>query len=76
MPLQTIAAFLDHGAVARTIEAGLDAAQADLRRIEELGISLSDVTDELINEGVATFDESFDELLTTIRGASTAGAHA
>lgn len=76
MPLPTIEAFLDHGEVARTIDLGLDAAQADLRHIEELGISLSYVTDELINEGVATFDESFDELLTTIRDASTADAHA
>lgn len=72
MPLPTIEAFLDHGEVSRTIDAGLDAARADLRRIGELGISLSDVTGDLINEGVATFAESFDELLEAIRGAGTA----
>jgi len=66
LPSETIAAFLDHGAVARTLDAGLDEAHATLQALEQLGISMQLVTDELIAEGVASFARSFDELLAAI----------
>ncbi|HLE59462.1 MAG TPA: transaldolase, partial [Candidatus Limnocylindria bacterium] len=66
LPSETIAAFLDHGAVARTLDAGLDQAHATLQALEQQGISMQLVTDELIAEGVASFGRSFDELLAAI----------
>jgi transaldolase len=66
MPLDTIEAFLDHGRLARTLDAGMDDARDALRRIEAQGISMRTVTDELITEGVAAFAKSFDELIETI----------
>jgi len=66
LPSETIAAFLDHGAVARTLDAGLDEAHATLQALEQLGISMQLVTEELIAEGVASFARSFDELLAAI----------
>ncbi|HEY4767430.1 MAG TPA: transaldolase [Candidatus Limnocylindria bacterium] len=66
LPSETIAAFLDHGAVARTLDAGLDEAHATLQALEQQGISMQLVTDELIAEGVASFARSFDELLAAI----------
>lgn len=66
LPSETIAAFLDHGVVARTLDAGVDAARDVLRGVEAQGISLRQVTDELIAEGVAAFAKSFDELLAAI----------
>ena len=66
LPSETIAAFLDHGAVARTLDAGLDEAHATLQALEQLGISMQLVTDELIAEGVASFARSFDELLAAV----------
>jgi transaldolase len=66
MPTDTIDAFLDHGVVSRTLDAGMEEADATLAGLEALGISMEQVTDELIEEGVAAFGASFDELIGTI----------
>lgn len=66
MPLETIEAFNDHGRLERTLDADLDGARALLRQVEEQGIAMRTVTDELIDEGVATFGKSFDELIQAI----------
>ena len=43
---------------------GLDAAaRAVLAQLEQIGISLDDLTDQLLAEGVAQFEDAFDELL-------------
>ena len=66
MPLETIDAFLDHGRLERTLDSDLEGAKAILRQIEEQGVSMRRVTDELIDEGVASFGKSFDELIAAI----------
>ncbi len=66
MPRETIAAMLDHGELRRTLDADFGAAASAIAAIEELGISMRQVTDELIAEGVDAFAKSFDELLATI----------
>jgi transaldolase len=76
MPLDTIEAFLDHGRLARTLDAGVEDARDTLRRIEAQGISMQRVTDELITEGVAAFAKSFDELIATIESQREALAPA
>jgi transaldolase len=76
MPLDTIEAFLDHGRLARTLDADLDEARDTLRRIEAQGIGMQQVTDELIAEGVTAFAKSFDELIATIESQREALAPA
>ena len=66
MPTETITAFLDHGRVEQTIDRDVDAAHAALGELKELGIDMQRVTDELIDEGVASFSKSFDELIASI----------
>jgi len=66
MPLETITAFLDHGSVARRLDADLHAAYDQIRAIEAEGISMEQVTAELLAEGVVSFAKSFDELIATI----------
>lgn len=66
MPLETIDAFLDHGQVERTIDRGVDQARAEIAAMERLGISLDQVTSELVAEGVTAFGKSFDELIAAI----------
>ena len=66
LPTETIGAFLDHGVVARTLDAGLDEAREALRAVEAQGIRMQTVTDELIAEGVAAFTRSFEELMGVI----------
>ena len=53
--------------VRRTFEAGIDDARNVLERLEHLGIHLSQVTQELEDEGVQAFVKSYDNLLQTIR---------
>ena len=66
MPLETIEAFLDHGRVERTLDHGLNDAKQALREVEASGISMERVTEELLEEGVASFAKSFDELIDSI----------
>lgn len=62
MPDNTIVAFLDHGIVERTIDKDMDKTHDRLARLESLGISLKQVTDELTTEGVDSFTKSFTTL--------------
>ena len=66
MPPQTLQAFADHGTPARSVDEGLDQAEADLQALAEAGISLDQVTEELEVEGVQKFADSFEQLLGTI----------
>jgi transaldolase len=63
MPPATIDAFRDHGKVARTVDRELDKANADLAALEKAGISMKDVTDKLLVDGLASFQKSFETLI-------------
>jgi transaldolase len=63
LPEATIAAFEDHGRLARTIDAGADEAAEVLRRLAEVGIDMDDVGRTLEVAGVASFHESFAAVL-------------
>jgi transaldolase len=63
MPPQTIVAFRDHGKVARTVDANVDEARKTIAALEAAGISMKDVTDKLLTDGLASFQKSFDTLL-------------
>jgi transaldolase len=63
MPPATIDAFRDHGVVERTVDKKVAAAEGLLEEIEAVGISLKDVTDKLLSDGIASFQKSFDELI-------------
>jgi transaldolase len=76
MPPATIDAFRDHGEVQRTVNARVGAAEGLLKELEGVGISMREVTDKLLVEGIASFQKSFDELLAGIQtktGSLTAG---
>jgi transaldolase len=62
MPPGLIDAFRDHGDVQRTVDKRLGAAEGLLREIEAVGISMKDVTDKLLVDGLASFQKSFDSL--------------
>ncbi|MER3452489.1 MAG: transaldolase [Acidimicrobiia bacterium] len=66
MPEHTIAAFEDHGTVARTVDADPAGARAALERLAEVGIDMADVAATLETEGVAAFAKSFDEVLAAL----------
>jgi transaldolase/glucose-6-phosphate isomerase len=67
IPPATMDAFRDHGAVIPdVIEQDLAGARALLAELEENGVSLKEVTDELVKEGVQQFADAFDKLFGTI----------
>lgn len=66
IPPKTLEAFLDHGSVALTLEKDVDEARAQLQSLEELGIHLDDITNELLAEGIQNFAEPYDSLIRTI----------
>jgi len=66
IPPATIEAFRDHGKVGLTIEQGVEEAEAHLAQLARLGIDLDSITEELQQEGVQAFADSFDQLLATL----------
>ncbi|HET9341519.1 MAG TPA: transaldolase [Candidatus Eremiobacteraceae bacterium] len=66
MPPATIDAFRDHGKVAATLDAGYDEADATIARLESLGISLADVTEKLLADGLVSFEKSYQELFSVL----------
>jgi transaldolase len=78
VPPATFEAFRDHGRVAPTLEAGVEDARVAIAELAALGVSLDDVTERLLEDGVRLFAEPFAKLVATIearRGPAT-GARA
>jgi len=67
IPLATLEAYADHGNPSNRIEEGLEEARALMSQLEEVGIDMQQVTDELIVEGVDSFSAAFDKVLDSIR---------
>ena len=72
LPPATLDAYRDHGVTVRTIDTGVDMAVRHLAELEALGISLAEVTDRLLVEGLASFQQSFTSLLTGLDRKSRA----
>ncbi len=66
LPLKTIKATLDHAVLARTVDANVDEARAQIAALAELGIDLDKITADLQTAGVKAFADDFHKLLTTI----------
>jgi transaldolase len=66
IPRETFEAYKDHGVPRVRIHDDLDRAQDVLDGLAELGIEESQVYDELEQEGVRKFSDSYDSLLGTL----------
>ncbi|MEX2152904.1 MAG: transaldolase [Gemmatimonadaceae bacterium] len=66
VPPQTLEAFKDHGDVRRTVDENVDEAKRVIEQLEKLGISMKDVTDKLLVDGIASFAKSFESLIAGI----------
>jgi transaldolase len=65
IPDSTLKAFIDHGKVARTIDSDNHDSSL-LEKIEKEGVNLHEVAQLLEEQGVASFTESFNDLLETL----------
>jgi transaldolase len=66
MPLDTLAAFRDHGRVRDSLDEDLEGARIVLDTLEQAGISLAAVTDTLLQDGIRKFVEPFQRALANI----------
>ena len=66
MPLETIENFRDHGKVRLGIEDNIAEAHAVLEALEQVGIHYDQVTQQLQDEGVQKFADSFHKLFEGI----------
>ena len=62
----TLEAFRDHGRLRASLEEDIGDARATLQTLERVGISLTDVTDRLLEDGVTLFRAAFDGLLVAV----------
>lgn len=67
LPDATLEAFADHGALDRRIDADLDEAMRIWDALAAVGVDLDDVAAVLEQQGVAAFQQSFDELMEALR---------
>ena len=66
VPLETLEAYRDHGAPKVRLEQHLAQARQVLAQLPELGIRLDDVSQQLEDQGVAKFNQPFDQLMATL----------
>ncbi|MEO7361110.1 MAG: transaldolase family protein, partial [Gemmatimonadaceae bacterium] len=83
LPPATLEAFRDHGEAHVTVDVGVDEAERVLAQLEAHGVSLNKVTEQLLKEGLASFEQSFVTLQAglerkraALNAATTNGANA
>ncbi len=63
IPPATFDAFRDHGKLRRSLTENVDAAATEMQNLEKAGISMKEVTDKLLVDGVKLFADAFRTLL-------------
>ncbi len=66
MPPATLSAFRDHGRARLSLTEDIEAAQDHMDTLEKVGISMNEVTETLLEEGLKLFSDAFDKLLTAV----------
>jgi transaldolase/glucose-6-phosphate isomerase len=66
LPMATLDAYRDHGDPAPRLDKRVSLAKGTLAILEDAGISLDAITDELSEKGVRAFAEAFDNLLNAL----------
>jgi len=67
VPPLTLKAFRDHGRVRVSLEENVAEEIAVLAGLEEVGIRLDDITQQVLDEGLSLFARSFEKLMKAIR---------
>ena len=70
MPPQTVQAFQEHGRLRDSLAEDPAGAEALLEQIEAAGLDVDAITDQLLAEGVASFAQSFNELVAAVQPKS------
>jgi transaldolase/glucose-6-phosphate isomerase len=68
IPPSTFDAFRDHGKVRASLTENVEAARETMQTLERVGISMKQVTDDLVEEGVKLFADAFNKLIAGVEG--------
>ena len=63
IPPATFDAFRDHGAVRASLIDDIAGARRTMQQLEDTGVSMERMTDQLLSDGIDLFAEAFDRLL-------------
>jgi transaldolase / glucose-6-phosphate isomerase len=74
MPPATVSAFRDHGKARRSLTEDLEAAHDHMDTLQKVGISMNDVTQTLLEDGLKLFSEAFDKLLAAVEKSTQGNA--
>lgn len=74
VPPATLVAFRDHGRPESRLTAAVDDAKAVLLALEQTGLSMKEITDRLLEGGLQSFRDAFDQLLAAVEHHSKAQA--
>ncbi|MFA5060339.1 MAG: transaldolase [Candidatus Omnitrophota bacterium] len=66
LPEKTLQAFLDHGVVKEAFVESAKESQKIITALNKNGININYVCSQLLSEGIAAFEKSFNELLASI----------
>src|SRR5579859_609204 len=66
VPPATLDAFRDHGRPRASLAEDLQGAQSTMDNLQKAGISMKEVTDKVLVEGVQLFADAFDKLLKAV----------
>ncbi len=70
IPPATFDAFRDHGRVRASLAEDVESAYDTMATLAEVGISMKEVTDKLLAEGVQLFADAFAKLLKAVEKQS------
>ena len=70
MPPATVNAFRDHGRARPSLVEDVEAAHDHMETLQKLGISMDQVTENLLREGLKLFSDAFQQLLTAVEKTS------
>jgi transaldolase len=77
MPNQTIEAARDHATAQRTVDRDVEHAQEAIEAIKAAGVDFDKIVlEELVDEGVKSFGDSYDSLLDSIKDKASQLVHA
>ena len=67
VPPATLAAFIDHGQAKATLEQDVADSEQTMKALAAAGVSIDEVTDKLLADGVKSFADSFTQLLANVQ---------
>ncbi len=70
LPDKTLMAVLDHGQAALALPGNVSDAQSIITKLREKGIDVGIVCNKLLEDGIVSFEKSFEELLSSIEEKS------